>query len=522
MSGISLRIRVFLILAAVITPVMLVFSYLNYRQTKVYVERAATREGQLAAQDLAAWIADHRELEAREADRELERRLVSWTSALEFAAFELKDGSLVPIAARGTGPGLTPTARDQDAVLSAETQVELREGATERELEVSVPFFRDNQVRGVVRTRLSLREADATLATSQRSVLLLTLGTLVFLGSLLYLYLGQAVSTPVLSLITAMRRVTKGERTVLAEVQAGGEMGWLATNFNHMLVGLRRSEEKNNRLIGQIRLMNEELTDRIREATDALAKKNEELKDAQENLFSVQRDLSRVERLASLGQLAGEIAHEVGTPLNAISGHIQLLMRDAALPEAARERLAVVESQVDRLASIIRNVLTTLRPPVPAAEPLRLNDLIGELLRFTAPLLEGKGIAASIETAPDLWPVAGDRSQLQQVFLNFLTNAMDAMPDGGVISIAGQNLPSSNGVADQVELRFRDSGAGIEPGDLKRIFQPFHSTKEPGAGAGLGLAICREIVRRHGGEIRAESEPGRGTNLIVTFPAVRD
>src|SRR5262249_19147077 len=120
--------------------------------------------------------------------------------------------------------------------------------------------------------------------------------------------------------------------------------------------------------------------------------------------------------------------------------------------------------------------------------------------------------------ARDLSPVSADRSQLEQVFLNLLTNSMDAMPHGGSILIATRNVPATDGAPDLVEVRFTDSGAGIAPEEPRRVFNPVSSTKAPGTGAGLGLAICREIVKRHGGEIRIESEQGQGTSLILTFP----
>ncbi|MBI1851401.1 MAG: HAMP domain-containing protein [Planctomycetes bacterium] len=518
--GLSLRVRVFLVMVVVIAPAMLFLSFLSYQKTREYVLQAADERGRLAAQDLAAWVAEHGE-KSTEADvnGELDRRLKSGTGLLELAVFNMVDSQLVPLTARGEGLGMDVSNTLQDAVLEPGPKIAHVGQVPNRVLEVSMAAPKPGGIAAVVRARLSLREADSVITRSGVQVLVLTLVMLIVLGALLYLYMGQAVSGPVLALVNTMERVTKGERSALAEVRAGGEIGWLAVTLNHMLQNLRRSEEENVRLLAQIRRMNEDLRERVREATEELAQKNEELKAAQDRLFSTQRDLSRVERLASLGQLAGEIAHEVGTPLNAISGHIQLLRRDATLPPPARERLQIVENQVDRLAAIIRNVLTTLRPPVLAREPVDLNELLSDLLRFTAPLLEGKHIVSHLEPGADLATMGADRSQLEQVFLNLITNSMDAMPHGGEIRIRTRNVAGTTGSSGQIEVRFTDSGAGIAPEDLKRVFQPFHSSKAPGAGAGLGLAICREIVRRHGGEIRAESESGRGASVVLTFPA---
>jgi len=518
--GLSLRLRVFLLMAAVLAPAMLLLSAMNYRQMREFVERAAQSRGQLAARDLAAWAGERPpEGVTEEAVRELDRRLASWSDATELALFELEQGELRPIAARGRGPGAVATTTDNVAGARDAAYQEVRIEEGERVLETSSPVHRGGRIAGVARTRLSLREADAVLARTAREVFLLTALALVVLGALLHFYMGQAVSGPVQSLVTTMRRVTEGERSALAEVRGGGEIGWLALSLNHMLQNLRRSEEQNTRLLAQIQGMNEELQRRVEEATEELARKNEELKGAQERLFSVQRDLSRLERMASLGQLAGEIAHEVGTPLNAISGHIQLLRRDEALPGAARERLQIVEAQVDRLATIIRSFLTTLRPRGPATARIQLPRLLAEVLRFTAPLLEGKGITARVEEEAGLRDVAADASQIEQVFLNLLTNSMDAMPAGGEIVVQTRNAGGGDG-AGLVEVRWSDSGQGIAPEDVRRVFQPLYTSKAPGSGSGLGLSICREIVRQHGGEIRAESGPGRGTTFVLTLPAV--
>jgi two-component system, NtrC family, sensor kinase len=517
-AGLSLRLRVFLIMVVVIAPAMLFLSYLSYQKTRQYETRSAEDRARLAAQDLASWVAAH---ERSDVEKELDRRLAAGSGLLELAVFDFEGGQFVPVAARGQGIGTAVSQTLQDAMINQPEgpQQEFVGEVPDRVLEVSTAVNRKDQSLAIVRVRLSLRNADSAIARSGQQVVVLTVVMLLVLGAILYLYMGQAVSGPVLTLVNTMQRVTQGERSALAEVRAGGEIGWLAVTLNHMLQNLRRSEDENARLLAQIRRMNDDLRMRVREATEELAKKNEELKGAQDRLFSTQRDLSRFERLASLGQLAGEIAHEVGTPLNAISGHIQLLRRDDSLAAPARERLHIVENQVDRLAAIIRNVLTTLRPPVLVREPVQLNEVLAELLRFTAPLLEGKSIASRLEAAPDLAALAADRSQLEQVFLNLITNSMDAMPRGGEIVIQTRNVASANGAPQSIEVRFTDNGAGIAPEDLKRVFQPFHSSKAPGAGAGLGLAICREIVQRHGGEIRAESQPGRGASVILSFPA---
>ena len=521
-SGHSLRLRVFVIVAAIIVPAMCLLSYLTHAETKRYAESAAEEYGRVASTDFERWVLRFRDaFDLVEFDAELARRLATWEQAREIAVFEFEDGRLRLLSHRGVGLGREPSDLDFSAAIDGvPVMVKTTEGGV-RFLDVARPVRKSGATVGVVRLRFSLANVDEAVARSGDLVAAFSVGVVVILGVVLFFYLGRLVTDPVLGLVAAMREAASGDRRAFGDVSGSAEIAWLASSLTRLMAKIRESEGQNSRLLVLLSGMNDALQAKVREATSELAKRNIELHAGHERLFSAQRDAQRLERMATLGQLTAEIAHEIGTPLNAVSGHIQLLHRESGLPKMAQERLRVIESEIDRLASIVRDFLKTLRPPEPVLAPIDLYELAADVLRFTSPLLESKGVLARAEREGDaVRLVMADRGQIEQVLLNLVVNAMDALQRGGSITISVAAAPSARDGRDGVEARVADDGGGISPEKMKDLFLPFKSTKERGRGSGLGLAISREILRRHGGEIRAESVAGRGTTFVVWLPAV--
>ncbi len=174
--------------------------------------------------------------------------------------------------------------------------------------------------------------------------------------------------------------------------------------------------------------------------------------------------------------------------------------------------MAAISREVDRLNGVAEHYLRFARLPRPALEGLDLNELLGGLLDFLAPELAAAGVAVRRELAPDLPAVRGDEAQLRGALLNLLRNAREAMPGGGNITVRTRPI---GGRRSGVEVRIGDTGGGIPPGDLTRIFEPFYSTKE--RGTGLGLAFTQQVMEEHGGSIQCQSELGRGTSFTLRF-----
>jgi signal transduction histidine kinase len=266
-------------------------------------------------------------------------------------------------------------------------------------------------------------------------------------------------------------------------------------------------------MLGRVRGFNRELQDRVEEATADLARKNRELALLNELLMEARRERSGQERLAALGQLSGTIAHELGNPLNAISGHVQLLARDAACPPDTREQLRVIEGEVQRMTAIIRRFLDSSRALVPRPEPVQLASLVEEALSLNVSAEARHRIEVRREVPPDLGPASIDPSLVRHVLGNFISNAIDAMPAAGQLTVRARRA------GDQLALSVTDTGCGIAPETRKHIFEPFYTTKEPGKGTGLGLAISREIAGALRGRIEVESAPGAGATFTLLIPA---
>jgi signal transduction histidine kinase len=221
------------------------------------------------------------------------------------------------------------------------------------------------------------------------------------------------------------------------------------------------------------------------------------------------------ERTSSILLLAAGVAHELGNPLNSLTIHLQLIERKLRKLKSGRDTASVAESlqvcrdEVARLDGIISNFLEAIRPQPPDLVEVELNELLAEVLRFQHRELADRGIVVEVET-PRVPRVLADRNQVKQVVFNLTKNAMEAMQPGGRLKI------KSRADDDSVFVLFADSGSGIKPEDLVRLFQPYHTTK-PG-GTGLGLMIAQRIMRDHGGQVGIESKEGVGTVVTLQFP----
>ena len=229
---------------------------------------------------------------------------------------------------------------------------------------------------------------------------------------------------------------------------------------------------------------------------------------------SLQAKLMHTEKMAALGQLVSGVAHEVNNPLAAIVGFTDLLLENPAVPADAKEELQVILQEAQRTRVIVQNLLSFARQMPAQREPAQINSILRQTVKLRAYDLENHGVELIEKYAAELPMVIGDPHQLQQVFLNILNNAYDAVQETrrtGKIEV--QTVHRS----DKIEIVFRDNGPGIS--QIDRIFDPFFTTKEVGKGTGLGLSICYGIIQAHRGEIVARNNPdGDGSTFIVRLP----
>jgi len=230
----------------------------------------------------------------------------------------------------------------------------------------------------------------------------------------------------------------------------------------------------------------------------------------------LQAQLSQSEKLSALGELISGVAHELNNPLASVMGNAQLLRGKRQVDEDIQRKLAAIDSQAGRCRKIVQNLLRFARHHEPERSPVNLATEIDSVLQLLGHQLEVEGVQVEADLSGAAAPVMGDSHLLQQVFLNIIFNAFQAME--------GQEHPARLGIASrssqgQVIVEITDTGPGIAPGHLKRIFDPFFSTKEVGRGTGLGLSLAYSTVTQHGGVIQVTSRPGEGTTFVVRLPA---
>ncbi|PYS84509.1 MAG: hypothetical protein DMF67_04710 [Acidobacteria bacterium] len=386
------------------------------------------------------------------------------------------------------------------------------EGADDSLYRVFAPVWEEGRVSGAVEVIEKLDSAPSiawdygrgALWLAPLAVLLITLG--------IFLLFRHFVYQPVERLLGAMERVRGGDLQAQApEVARADEMGRLTRGFNRMLTRLREMTAERE---AQSRVLER----RVGEATAELAERNEQLEDANLELYRTARRLTELERLAAAGQLAAQFAHEVGTPLNLISGHVQLLLASGSHDlDAERTRLQTISQQIERIVRIVRRTLDSTRPEAGEYAPLDINALLRRTFDAAAPTLDASRVRLDAELAAGLPPVGGDPDRLQQVFINLFNNALDAMPEGGELRVTTSFEAGRLGEG-RVVVDFSDTGTGMTEEVRAHIFDPLYTTKKRGRGTGLGLVVVRQVVGEHGGSIEVESEPGRGARFRLSFP----
>jgi signal transduction histidine kinase len=310
--------------------------------------------------------------------------------------------------------------------------------------------------------------------------------------------LRRVVYAPVRALRETMARAGAGDLAARAAVFRSDEMGELARGFNEML--------------GQLSGFNQALEERVTAVTTALDRSHEERIDSYRQMLVLRDALADADRLATIGQTAASVAHQVGTPLNLISGHVQLLLEQQDLDPDLARRLHLVLEQIGRVSEAIRSLLEHTRRPGEAA-PIDVGTLLDSIVNLVRPRLAAARVTLEAELAPSLPKVRGRRDELEMALLNLVSNAVDAMPGGGVLRVAASST------ARQVTIALSDSGGGVTPELLPRIFDPWVTTKPEGRGTGLGLSITRDVIARLGGSVEVTSEPGHGATFTITLPA---
>jgi signal transduction histidine kinase len=303
------------------------------------------------------------------------------------------------------------------------------------------------------------------------------------------------VTLPISHLMWGIKNMARGDLNTRIDVGRGDELSELGEAFNQMAIDLKKAREQ-----------------LIRES---------------EAKLELERSLRQSEKLATIGQLASGLAHEIGTPLNIIAGRTELAKRRLGENEEAQKNLNIVLQQTERIIKIIQQLLGFVRKKKPEQKPLNIGALLENTLDFLDQQIQKQQVRVIKEMGDSLPPVIGDGDQLQQVFLNLLLNAIQSMPKGGELRLAaGPKWVSreslEEGQRQYVEIRVEDTGAGMEEEVIKNIFNPFFTTKKEDKGTGLGLTVSQGIVQDHEGWVEVKSELGKGSVFRVYLPTVKE
>ena len=358
---------------------------------------------------------------------------------------------------------------------------------------------KEQRVLGLVEANLSLALLDKSIKNQGLAITVYVLVFLFVISVVLCTILWNLVSTPVSLLTRGMEKVAGGDLDYHLDIKTKDEIGELAQAFNAMTSDLKKAK---NELV---------------EWGNTLEKKVQEKTAA---IHRAQAQLIHSEKLASLGRMAAGVAHEINSPLTGIVTFGHLLLKKFPPGSEENEDIQVIIEQANRCSTIIKGLLGFARASAAEKASTNINDVIYHSLNIVRNKADFFNIKIITNFDDFLQKVTADSSQLQQVFLNMIMNAADAVEGKGTITVTTRNIRDNSG--DWVEVEFSDTGPGIDNENLAKIFEPFFTTKPVGKGTGLGLAVSHGIVQEHGGSISVKTKQGEGTSFFIKLPAYKE
>jgi two-component system NtrC family sensor kinase len=330
------------------------------------------------------------------------------------------------------------------------------------------------KVLGVLDISMNLGEVDRDMHASQNRLLLFGIVAIAAVSLMIYLLVNRIVLKPIHEIVAATQKVAAGDLYYKIALNKRDEIGMLANSFN-------------------------EMTQKLSEA---------------------QRQVYQTQKLAAVGQLAAGVAHEINNPLTGVLSYSSFLLKRAEDKPEFKEDLEVIVRETKRCRGIVKGLLDFSRQSPPEKHASDINEIVDCAVRIVQTQLEEHQVSLVRNARPDLPKIHADANQIQQVLVNLLLNANDAVEAGGAITLetgfaAGDG--SSPAPEKEVEIRIQDTGCGIPLANLQKIFDPFFSTKGP-KGTGLGLAVAWGIIEKHGGRIEVQSEVGKGTTFRILLP----
>jgi signal transduction histidine kinase len=480
----KLATKIVLIFLLGIVPLTLVHGYVIVVREDLRLKKEIEREVQSLGRSLeetltVKWLNEGHDEVARFVsfiDRQHQHIRVGWVSVDFQYAASSPDITLDQLQGTTAGQILSMTSRGE---------------AGERRHLMYYPVHAGDHCAGYLEFSESLGDVrDYTRLTMIQTAAVM--GAMVLCGVLVALLGMRLVGRPLDQLIEKTERIGKGDFSQPLELNSNDELGQLADALNRMSRQLREQQEKIQ--------------------TEAAGRE------------AALEQLRHVDRLKTVGRLASGVAHELGTPLNVVSGRAALIasgnLDSTQIPESAR----IIKSEADRMATIIRQLLDFARRRSPQSLAVDLRHIAGQCVQLLQTLAKKQNVELKLVAHGEAVVAHVDAAQLQQVLTNLIMNAIQAMPQGGVVTISlgteAAPPPDDQGgpLRDCCFFSVADQGQGIRNEDQQHIFEPFFTTKNTGEGTGLGLSVSYGIVQDHGGWIQVESDLGKGSRFTVYLP----
>jgi signal transduction histidine kinase len=341
---------------------------------------------------------------------------------------------------------------------------------------------------------IGFSRANAEIMNSAQQLLIFSsIGLLLFILFILGLSYGWIIGRPLKMIIQTIDEFQKGQYVNRIPIVHPDEWGQISKHFNMMADEIQDVITRNLDL-------NRHLEDRVREET---------LK-----VVQLQKQVADLKQLTALGHLTANIAHDLGTPLHSIGGLANLLLEKEGWPPDVAHKLKLIVQQTQRLDNVIQNVRKATRLPEPHFEVFTIQEILSETLPLVESFMQKNRVEMKVNIDDVIKPLYVDRYRIQTALMNIIQNALEAMPQGGKITISAQTI-SPNGL---VAVTINDTGTGMPPDMIEKACEPFFSTRQNEGLRGLGLAIVRDIVKTHGGKMEIKSSLGQGTSIILYLP----
>ncbi len=349
----------------------------------------------------------------------------------------------------------------------------------------------ERKVLGVLDIRMSLADVDKEIKGAQNKMIIFTVIAFLVISVTISISISRYVTRPVKELVKGTKKIAEGDLNHSISIKAEGEIAELASSFNQMTLDLKKADEK---LID----WGKTLEQKVQQRTEELRKTENQL---------IQSD-----KVASLGKLAAGVAHEINSPLTGVLTYSSLLLKAKKEGDPDREDLEVIVNETNRCKKIVKGLLDFARQTAPQKTSSDMNEVIEKSIDLVSHQASMQNVKIEKKVKPDLPKTMIDVSQIQQVFINILLNAIEAMPQGGTLTVSSE-------IEDKmIAVRFADTGVGIPEENLPKILDPFFTTKEQGKGTGLGLSVSYGIIERHRGKLEVKSKVGKGTTFTVRLP----